>query len=328
MDAWNVLVVDDEEDVHNITKIALRRRTWKERPIDLTSAKTSVAARNILTSPHAPRFHCVLVDVVMESNDAGLRLCDFIRTSIPQTTRIVLRTGQAGAAPPERVMNEYDIDYYLAKTEVTEERLFTTLRACFRSSLDIAALLALGSQLRAFTVALQDISATHRTLAEIMRESLRFIEEKYSVKLEFVPDRADAETAPASTGDVPAAVHGALESGLSSMVLHPGPTVGLGSDAFLVLAPALATVNRVPQSAGEKVKDWLLSAFADPDDVERGAGILVTFEREPPAKIKKEFLLDLELFVSNWRLAESSIRIQERLVKERAIQMRYMQGRF
>src|SRR5215471_5408983 len=109
---WNVLIVDDEEDMHDITRIALRRKTWRDRPIVLTSARSGKEAKELLQKPDAPSFHCALVDVVMESNDAGLLLCDFIRQTMPRTTRIILRTGQPGAAPPERVMNDYDIDYY------------------------------------------------------------------------------------------------------------------------------------------------------------------------------------------------------------------------
>src|SRR5262245_60297887 len=120
--SWNVLVVDDEEDVHSITKIALKRKTWRDRPIEVTSARGGAEAREILISPDRKLFHGAIVDMVMESQDAGLRLCDFVRSVVPRTTRIILRTGQAGAAPTEQVMNDYDIDYYLAKTEVTEER--------------------------------------------------------------------------------------------------------------------------------------------------------------------------------------------------------------
>ena len=104
--AWNVLVVDDEEDVHNITTVALRRKSWRDRPIVLCHAKSGAEARRLLEASDAPSFQCALVDVVMETDDAGLRLCDFIRSKMPRTTRIILRTGQPGAAPPDKVMNE------------------------------------------------------------------------------------------------------------------------------------------------------------------------------------------------------------------------------
>ena len=64
---WNVLVVDDEEDVHDVTRLALKRKSWRGRPIVLTGARSAAEARTLLSSDDAPRFHCALVDVVMES---------------------------------------------------------------------------------------------------------------------------------------------------------------------------------------------------------------------------------------------------------------------
>src|SRR4051794_34639722 len=115
---WNVLVVDDSEDMHDVTRLALKRKTWRGRRIALTHAMSGREARELLQRGEQ-NFHCALVDVVMESSHAGLELCDFIRSNLPRPLRIVLRTGQPGVAPPQQVMNDYDIDYYLAKPEVT-----------------------------------------------------------------------------------------------------------------------------------------------------------------------------------------------------------------
>ena len=77
--AWNILVVDDELDVHQISKLALRRRSWRGRPFAIESAMSGAAARQILMDPKSPAFHVALVDVVMETTHAGLELCEFIR---------------------------------------------------------------------------------------------------------------------------------------------------------------------------------------------------------------------------------------------------------
>jgi CheY-like chemotaxis protein len=322
--AWQVLVVDDEEDVHNITRIALRRRSWKGRPISLVSARSGEAARKLLETPDAPRFHCALVDVVMETNDAGLRLCDFIRANLPRTTRIVLRTGQPGAAPPEKVMNDYDIDYYLAKTEVTEERLFAVLRACFRSSLDVATLLALGTQLRAFTIALQSAATTQEVLADIMRESLRFLEEKYSGRMAFLVERLSTRDPAAELfgPSLTATIGTARRENLTRMELCPGPSAGLPDGTFVVLATALAPVDRSGASMGEKVKRWFQKLVQESEE-ESGAAIAVRFEQDPPERARREFMADLELFLANWRVAESSLRLQDRLIRDR---MDYMKA--
>jgi CheY-like chemotaxis protein len=326
---WQVLVIDDEDDVHDITKLALKRKTWRDRPLELTHAKSAAQARSILSAPNAPTFHCALVDVVMESNDAGLELCDFIRSTVPRTTRIVLRTGQPGAAPPEKVMNDYDIDYYLAKTEVTEERLFTTVRACFRSSLDIAALIAVSAQLRAFTFALQEPSTSVESLTAIMRQSLRFLEEKYAAKLGFVPAGSK------STGDAEAAFGAGLSSALeqaqrkklSPMGLLRGTDVGLGEGVFFVMTTALR--DRSEQSVRERVKTFFQSLVGEMEtaSLEKGAGIAVVFDREMPDRLKREFLQDLELFISNWKVAANSLELQDRIVRDRLETMKNFTSR-
>jgi CheY-like chemotaxis protein len=316
---WNVLVVDDEEDVHRVTMIALRRRSWRGRPIKLTHAHSGTEAREILSGPAA--FHCVLVDVVMESKDTGLVLCDHIRATLPRTTRIVLRTGQPGLAPPEKVLNDYDIDYYLAKTEVTEERLFSTLRACFRSSLDIAALLAVAAQLRAFTLALQDPKTTRQSLGAIMSDSLHFLEEKYAAKVIFVHDAESAERMSASSPNedfsraAASAIAQAHARKLERMQLHPGTELGLAPLTFVVPTSTLAAAHR-NEGVGAKLTRWVKNMF-EGAEAEACSGLAVQFERGLDAKDQREFLQDAELFVGNWRLADSSLSLQDRLARER-----------
>ena len=70
----------------------------------------------------------------METDDAGLALVDYIRTELKnETVRIILRTGQPGQAPERRVIVDYDINDYKAKTELTADKLFTALTAALRS---------------------------------------------------------------------------------------------------------------------------------------------------------------------------------------------------
>ena len=131
---WNILVVDDEADVHTATQLALKYTTWKGRSFQITSAHSGEEATQLLSQDRtaAQNFDVAIVDVVMETDDAGLRLCEFIRQELSRSLRIILRTGQPGVAPEERILNDYDIDYYLSKGEVTKDRLFATVRACLR----------------------------------------------------------------------------------------------------------------------------------------------------------------------------------------------------
>src|SRR5918997_1359686 len=85
-----------------------------------------------------PDIAVVLLDVVMETEGAGLDLVDYIRTELKnETVRIILRTGQPGQAPERRVIVDYDINDYKAKTELTADKLFTTLTAALRSHLQL-----------------------------------------------------------------------------------------------------------------------------------------------------------------------------------------------
>ncbi|MBB5017552.1 response regulator RpfG family c-di-GMP phosphodiesterase [Chitinivorax tropicus] len=129
---WRVLIVDDEADVHSVTKLALRNVTFKGRPLELLSAYTGREAAAVLRADR--EIALVLLDVVMESDDAGLKLVELIRGDINnQLVRIVLRTGQPGQAPEQRVIVDYDINDYKAKTELTTQKLFTTVIASLRA---------------------------------------------------------------------------------------------------------------------------------------------------------------------------------------------------
>ena len=127
-----ILIVDDELDVHSVTRLALRNVTFKGRPLELLSAYSGVEAFDMLSQ--YSDIALVLLDVVMESEDAGLRLVGRIRGELNnQLVRIVLRTGQPGQAPEQQVIIDYDINDYKAKTELTTQKLFTTVVASLRA---------------------------------------------------------------------------------------------------------------------------------------------------------------------------------------------------
>lgn len=138
-DVWNVLIVDDERDVHAISRLALSRFEWKGKKVKITSVYSGAEARTALTSPDSPVFEVAVVDVVMETNDAGLRLCEFIRQLPSRVTRIIVRTGQPGIWPEEKVLKDYAIDCYLSKGAATQGELGTAIRTCLQASEDIRA---------------------------------------------------------------------------------------------------------------------------------------------------------------------------------------------
>ncbi|KAA0682721.1 DUF3369 domain-containing protein [Roseomonas genomospecies 6] len=129
---WKLLIVDDDPEVHAITRVVLNDVTFDGRPLHFLSAHSGREARAILDGH--PDIAAVLLDVVMETDDAGLRLVHHIREELGnRQVRIILRTGQPGQAPERQVIVGYDINDYKAKSELTAQKLFTTTVAALRS---------------------------------------------------------------------------------------------------------------------------------------------------------------------------------------------------
>jgi CheY-like chemotaxis protein len=133
---WKLLIVDDEPDVHSVTRMVMNGFRFDGRGLTFLSAYDGVTGLQLLEDN--PDIAIVLLDVVMETDDAGLRAARAIREQLDnQLVRIVLRTGQPGQAPEERVVLEYDINDYKAKTELTAARLFTTVASALRAYRDM-----------------------------------------------------------------------------------------------------------------------------------------------------------------------------------------------
>ncbi|MFZ4537411.1 DUF3369 domain-containing protein [Propionivibrio sp.] len=133
---WKVLIADDDEEVHLITQMVLRDLVFEGRPLQLLSAHTGADALRML-GEH-PDTAIILLDVVMESEHAGLEAARTIRETLGNRfVRIILRTGQPGQAPEKKVIVNYDINDYKEKTELTSQRLVTTVIAALRSYRDI-----------------------------------------------------------------------------------------------------------------------------------------------------------------------------------------------
>src|SRR5450432_2144119 len=129
--AWKIAVIDDDAAVHEGTRFALYDYSLHGQRIEILSAYSAQEGRELMRS--VPDIAVILLDVVMETDDAGLKLVDFIRTQLKnEAVRIILRTGQPGQAPERQVIVDYDINDYKAKTELTADKLFTSLTAALR----------------------------------------------------------------------------------------------------------------------------------------------------------------------------------------------------
>lgn len=129
---WKILIVDDEEEVHSVTTYMIKGMEYLGRKFQFFHAYSGEEARKVLT--RHPDMAVILLDVVMETDDSGLRLVRFIREELQNNTvRIILRTGQPGKAPAAKVILEYDINDYKEKTELTLDKMLVTVISALRS---------------------------------------------------------------------------------------------------------------------------------------------------------------------------------------------------
>ena len=127
-----ILVVDDEPAIHSVTKLSLRGLSYAGRDAELLSAESGAQAVEMMREN--PDIAVILLDVVMETDSAGLDACRAIRQDLGNhLVRILLRTGQPGQAPEKETIDSYDLDGYLAKAEVDATRLYSAIRSALKS---------------------------------------------------------------------------------------------------------------------------------------------------------------------------------------------------
>lgn len=135
---WRVLVVDDEPDVLRLTELALRRVEVEGIPVRVFTAQSKAEAIDVISEHFVEAgglglLTVAFIDVVMETDTAGLELCDYIRNTMGNSVaQLYVRTGQPGIAPERDVMDRYDITGYFAKVEATEDKLYTLVKSGVR----------------------------------------------------------------------------------------------------------------------------------------------------------------------------------------------------
>jgi EAL domain-containing protein (putative c-di-GMP-specific phosphodiesterase class I) len=129
---WLVLLVDDEPEVHEITRLVLANTTFSGAPVELHSAFSAAEARTFLEGHRDTAL--MLLDVVMETDDAGLRLVKDVRERMANADlQIILRTGQPGMAPEREVVPVYEINGYFLKTEMVAQKLQSIVISSLRT---------------------------------------------------------------------------------------------------------------------------------------------------------------------------------------------------
>ncbi|WP_319475736.1 histidine kinase dimerization/phosphoacceptor domain -containing protein [Marispirochaeta aestuarii] len=133
---WKVIIADDDADVHTVSRLALGRFTFLGRRLELLSAYTGDETRELIEKN--PDTAVMILDVVMDERDSGLKIVEYVRNTLRnQLVRIILRTGQPGYAPQMQVVQNYDINDYREKTDLTEQKLISSMVSTLRSYRDI-----------------------------------------------------------------------------------------------------------------------------------------------------------------------------------------------
>lgn len=136
---YKVLLVDDDQLVHKVSHTVINTMTFQHFELELISAYNAKEAKNYLMENNDVAL--AFVDVVMETADAGLKLVRTIREELDNhLIRLVIRTGQPNDAPQMDVVDQYDIDDYKEKTELTVQKLYTTIRTSIRSYIQLVEL--------------------------------------------------------------------------------------------------------------------------------------------------------------------------------------------
>jgi response regulator RpfG family c-di-GMP phosphodiesterase len=136
---WNILIVDDEQSIHDVTRFALDDVFFEGKALNFISALSGKQAKEILSQ--RDDIAIILLDVVMETDTEGLKVTRWIRNELKNPLiRIILRTGQPGQAPEKQVIVDYDINDYKNKTELTSQKLFSSVISGIRSYRDLSAL--------------------------------------------------------------------------------------------------------------------------------------------------------------------------------------------
>jgi len=167
---WKVLIVDDEPDIHAVTRLGLKNFEFGNRPLQMLHAMSGIEAREILIAE--PDIAVALIDVVMETDDAGLQLINFIRNELKYLLiRLVVRTGQPGMAPEREVIERYDIDDYKCKTELLTDKLYLMMRMAVKSYRELA---TLDSNRKALRKILENVPKFHhaQSLAQLFNHVL------------------------------------------------------------------------------------------------------------------------------------------------------------
>jgi len=165
---WKVIIADDQEEIHTVTKLVLDEFSFEGKKLKFLNAYSGQETKQLVRENDDIAF--ILLDVVMETDDAGLEVVRYIREELKNNiVQIVLNTGQPGQAPEHEVITKYAINDYKSKTEFNAKKLITSLTSSLRAYSLSSSLHEANEKLNEYRYHLEDI--VRQRTAELEKEN-------------------------------------------------------------------------------------------------------------------------------------------------------------
>ncbi|MDA8134399.1 MAG: response regulator [Desulfobacteraceae bacterium] len=166
---WKVMIVDDEKSIHDITITSLKGFMFEGRGLRFLNAFSGQEA--VALFHLHPDTALLIVDVVMETQNAGLNFVHYVREKLKNhVVQVVIRTGQPGLAPESDVISKYKINAYYSKTELRIQKLISLFTTSLRT-FDIS--VRLEAELEKRREAEQELISLNKSLEEKIEERTR-----------------------------------------------------------------------------------------------------------------------------------------------------------
>ena len=126
MQIHKILIVDDHDDFRNALKELLEDEFLKQgQKLKITGAKTEGAA--IVVLKENPDIKVTLLDYVMEHENSGQRIFNFIKEKEKHKTRIIYLTGAVREADQKIIEKRDTVDDYINKNPLDIDKITTSI---------------------------------------------------------------------------------------------------------------------------------------------------------------------------------------------------------
>lgn len=124
---WNILVIDDDMAVHTTTILALKNVRIHQRRLNLIHAYSSIDG--IAYLKQLEDIDLILLDMVMETHDAGLNVTRWLREDSDRDVvpSVILRTGHPGSLTTHDILMNEHIGGLIEKSNLTYHKLIELL---------------------------------------------------------------------------------------------------------------------------------------------------------------------------------------------------------